>query len=193
MKRRNYLEAITVKKSIGLIEFKSIAKGIEATDAMLKAGNVELVLTTPICPGKYITLISGEVGAVQNAVAVGNRTGNVFTIEQHVIPNVSEAVFPALTATAEIDKIASLGIIETISAVTSILAGDIAAKSANVRLLEIRIARGLGGKGFVMVTGELAAVKSAVAACESRLEDTGGIISAVTVASPSPALVSRML
>lgn len=182
-----------MKKSVGLIEFKSIAKGIEATDAMLKAGNVELLLTTPICPGKYITLIGGEVGAVQNAMAVGRKTGSIFTVEHHVIHNVSEAVFPALTATVDVDKITSLGIIETISAVTSILTGDIASKSANVRLLEIRIARGLGGKGFVMITGEVEAVKSAVTACEKKLEDTGGIISAVTIASPSPALVSRII
>lgn len=182
-----------MKKSIGLIEFKSIGKGIEATDTMLKAGNVELIMASPICPGKYITIICGEIGAVKAAVTVGNMTGSIFTIEHHVIPNVNEAIFPALTATTEIDKITSLGIIETMSAVTAILAGDIASKYANVRLLEIRIARGLGGKGFVVITGDVEAVKSAAAACISKLEDTGGIISAVTIASPSPELVSQII
>lgn len=182
-----------MKKSIGLIEFKSVAKGMEATDAMLKAANVELLLSTPVCPGKYITLVSGEVGAIKNAVEVGSLVGGIFTIEKDVIPNVSEAVFPALTATLDVSRIVSLGIIETISAIMSILAGDIAAKSANVQLMEIRVARGLGGKGFVLITGELAAVKSAIAACENRLENTGGIISAVTIASPSRELVSQII
>ncbi|MFT9498103.1 BMC domain-containing protein [Anaerosolibacter sp.] len=182
-----------MKKSIGLVEFKSIAKGIEATDAMLKAAHVELILSTPICPGKYVTLISGDVGAVKNAVEVGKQTGDVFTIESYVIPNVSPSIFPALTATMDVSKVTSLGIIETISAITSIVAGDVAVKAANVQLLEIRLARGLGGKGFVLISGEVAAVKQAIKACENNLEDTGGIISAVAIASPSQELVSKLL
>ncbi|QNO13995.1 BMC domain-containing protein [Alkalicella caledoniensis] len=182
-----------MKKSIGLIEFKSIAKGIEATDEMIKSANVELVLSTPICPGKYISLISGDVGAVKNAIEVGKNVGSSFTVEYHVISNISEAVFPALTATGEIEKISSLGIIETISAITSIVVGDMALKAANVQLLEIRLARGLGGKGFVLITGEVAAVKQAIKACENNLEDSGGIISAVSIASPNKELISKIM
>ncbi|SCX74963.1 BMC domain-containing protein [Alkaliphilus peptidifermentans] len=182
-----------MKKSIGLLEYKSIAKGMESADAMLKASNVELILSTPICPGKYISLISGDVGAVKNAVEVGRTVGGIFTVDHYVLSNVSEAVFPALTATMDIDKITSLGIIETMSAITSIVVGDIAAKSANIQLLEIRLARGLGGKGFVLITGEVAAVKSAIKACENNLEDTGGIISAVAIASPNREFISKIL
>jgi microcompartment protein CcmL/EutN len=186
-------EAMSMKKSIGLVEFKSIAKGIEATDAMLKAAHVELILSTPICPGKYVTLISGDVGAVKNAVEVGKQAGDIFTIESYVIPNVSPNIFPALTATMDVSKITSLGIIETISAITSIVAGDVAVKAANVQLVEIRLARGLGGKGFVLISGEVAAVKQAIKACENNLEETGGIISAVAIASPSQELISKLL
>ncbi len=182
-----------MKKSIGLLEFKSIAKGIEATDAMLKSANVELVLSTPICPGKYISIISGDVGAVKNAVEVGKGVGGTFTVEDYCISNISEAVFPALTATLEIGKIISLGIIETISAVTSIKVGDIAVKAANVQLMEIRLARGLGGKGFVLITGEVAAVKQAIKACENGLEETGGLISAVAIANPTKELIEKIV
>lgn len=182
-----------MKRSIGLLEYKSIAKGIEAADAMVKAANVELLLSTPICPGKYITIIGGDVGAVKNAVEVGKTIGGAFLIDFHVIMNVNEAVFPALTATLEIDKVASIGVIETISAIGSIVAGDIAVKAANVQLLEIRIARGLGGKGFVIITGEIAAVKSAIKACTVGLEDTGAIISAVEISSPSKDLISKLM
>lgn len=40
--------------------------------------------------------------------------------------------------------------------------------------MEIRIARGLGGKGFVILTGEVSAVRSAVKAAMNQLEETGG-------------------
>ncbi|MEW9123325.1 MAG: BMC domain-containing protein [Thermotaleaceae bacterium] len=182
-----------MKKAIGLLEFKSIAKGIEASDEMLKSADVELILSTPICPGKFIAIVSGNVGAVKNAVEVGKKVGDIFTIDEFFIPNVSEKVFPALTATTNPEKIASLGIIETMSAVTSILVGDIAVKASNVELLEIRIARGLGGKGFTIITGEISSVKSAVKACENALMETGGIISSVVIASPDKDLISKLL
>ncbi|MEW9124613.1 MAG: BMC domain-containing protein, partial [Thermotaleaceae bacterium] len=151
-----------MKKALGLIEFKSIAKGMEATDEMVTSSNVELILSAPICPGKYVTIVSGDVAAVKNSIKVGKDIGSIFTVDDFVIANVHPQIFPALTATTDVNKITSLGIIETISAVSSIMAGDIAVKAANVELLEIRIARGLGGKGFVILTGEISSVKSAV-------------------------------
>lgn len=182
-----------MKKSLGLVEYKSIAKGIEATDEMLKAANVELILSTPICPGKYISLIGGDVGAVKTAVRVGRDIGSIFTVDDFVIPNVHPQVFPALTATADISKIISLGVIETMSAVASVMAGDIAVKAANIELLEIRLARGLGGKGFVVITGEISSVKSAVQACENQLMETGQIVSAVVIAAPHKDLIPKVL
>ncbi len=182
-----------MKKSIGLIEFKSIARGIEATDEMMDAANVELLLSTPLCPGKYISLVSGDVGAVKNAIQVGKNVGGVFTIDSHVIPSVHRNVFPALTATTDIEKIKSLGIIETISAVSSIVAGDIAVKAANIDLVEIRIARGLGGKGFVILTGEISSVKSAIKACSNTLQDSGEIVCASVIASPNKDLISNII
>jgi len=182
-----------MRKAIGLLEFKSIAKGIEATDEMMKSSNVELLLANPICPGKYITIITGDVEAVNNAKKVGERVGDIFVVGAFLIPNVSEEVFPALTATTDPNKISSLGVIETISALSSILVGDIAVKSANIDLLEIRIARGLGGKGFVVMTGEISSIKSAVKTCENQLMKTGEIISSVVIASPNKELIDKLL
>ena len=174
-----------MKKSIGILEFRSIAKGIEATDAMLKAANVRLILSTPLCPGKYVTLVGGEVGPVKIAVEAGKLAGSEFALEGYVIPNVSEAVFPALTGTANADRLASLGIVETMTAVSSVIVGDIAIKASNVTLLEIRIARGLGGKGFVLLTGEVASVKTAIQACEEKMKQEGVIVATSVIASPA--------
>ncbi len=83
-----------MKRSIGMIEFRSIAKAIEATDAMLKAANVELILSAPQCPGKFVSIVSGEVSAVENAVRAGKLAGGVFVIEDHIIANVMRKSFP---------------------------------------------------------------------------------------------------
>ncbi|SFC18467.1 BMC domain-containing protein [Clostridium uliginosum] len=180
-------------RSIGLLEFKSIAKGIQAADEMVKSANVELILSTPLCPGKYIIMLSGDVGAVTNAVQVGRDIGLSYLISDYVIANVHEKVFPAITATADYDEISSIGIVETISAVAAIIAGDTALKAANVDLLEVRVARGLGGKGFILITGEVSAVKAAVEAAETRLAETGDIITTVVIPSPSKELIPTLL
>ena len=181
-----------MRRSIGFIEFKSIAKGIEAVDFMLKSGDVGLVFAAPICPGKYICIVSGNVGAVENSLVVGRKAGGIFAIESYLIPNVNEKIFPALSGTCYPEKTQSIGIIETMSAITSIVMGDAAVKAANIELIEIRIARGLGGKGFVIMTGDVSAVKSAVKTCEDMFIDKGEIVAASVIASPSKELIKTL-
>ena len=133
-------------KSIGLLELKSIPVGIETADAVLKAANVELL--TPTCPGKYVIIISGAVGAVKSAMESGRQTAGIYLVGHHTINNVHASVPEAIVGTSEVGHIASIGVIETMTALTAVEAGDYAAKAANVRLMEIRIARGLCGEGW---------------------------------------------
>lgn len=182
-----------MNRSLGLIELRSIATGIKAADEMLKSADVELVLSTPICPGKYVILVSGNVGSVKNAVETGVREAGIFIVDSHIINNVSEKVIPALSGTSCIDGVKSIGVIESMSALASIKAGDTAVKASNVELLEIRIARGLGGKGFVIFSGELSSVNSAVQACINQLQDSGQIIGTSVIASPHKELINKLL
>lgn len=182
-----------MKRTIGLLEFKSIAKGMETTDEILKSANVELILATALCPGKYITIITGELSAVKTAIAVGERIGDFFLIDAYVLSNAHESVMSALTATSEIGSISALGVVETMSAVTSVMVGDTAAKASKVDLIEIRIARGLGGKGFVLFSGEISAVKASVQACLNEYQMTGEILYATTISSPSKELIDSLL
>ena len=60
-----------VEPAIAMIELKSIAKGILATDALAKKAPVRILETHPICPGKYMILFAGEVGDVEEALKAG--------------------------------------------------------------------------------------------------------------------------
>ena len=171
-------------KSIGLLELKSIPVGIETADAVLKAANVELLTATPTCPGKYVIIIC--------AMESGRQTAGIYLVGHHTINNVHASVPEAIVGTLEVGHIASIGVIETMTALTAVEAGDYAAKAANVRLMEIRIARGLGGKGFVILTGEVSAVRSAVKAAMNQLEETGDITSSSVIASPHPGLIDKL-
>ncbi|MCX7828386.1 MAG: BMC domain-containing protein [Thermanaerothrix sp.] len=179
--------------AIGLMEYKTVPKGVEAADAMLKASEVRLLFSSPICPGKYVSIISGEVDAVRTAVNKAVLVGGIFTVDSHVLPNVHPSVIPALTGTADFGGVEALGLVETISAVAAITAADVAAKAASINLLEVRIARGLGGKGFVVFTGDLGSVEASVRACEKRLGDEGGVVSSSVIASPHRDLVAALM
>ncbi|MBI2264432.1 MAG: BMC domain-containing protein [Armatimonadetes bacterium] len=150
------------KNSIGLIELSSIAAGFQVCDAMLKAADVDLVLARTVCSGKYIVLVRGNVAAVQSSVDAGNYEGGFSVIDSFVIPNVHESVFPAMSGATKGSWLEALGIIESFSVASLIEGADAAVKAANVQLLEIRLAMALGGKAFVSMTGNVAAVQSAV-------------------------------
>ena len=57
--------------ALGMIEVQSIPLGVNAGDAMLKAATVQLVTAQPVCAGKYIVIVTGEVSAVSESVAAG--------------------------------------------------------------------------------------------------------------------------
>ena len=59
-----------MNKAIGMIEFKTVASGITATDVMLKTADVEVIMASPVCPGKYIATVAGEISAVKSAASI---------------------------------------------------------------------------------------------------------------------------
>lgn len=182
-----------MRKAIGLIELKSTPIGIKVADTMLKTANIELILSNPICPGKYIILISGNTAAVENSIKAGILEAGIFLIDSHILNNVHPKVLPAILGVSKVDNIKSIGIIETMSALSSIKASDIALKASNVDLLDLRIAKGLGGKGFFIICGEIGAIKSAIKSCTNELKNTGDIISCVEIASPHKDLLDKLI
>ena len=179
-------------RALGLLEFKSVAKGIEVLNEVLKSSNVELMMANPICPGKYIGIIIGEIAAVANGVKVGEQQGGVFLIEAIVISNLHESVIPAMLGSNIVDLTGSIGIVETMSALGSIQVADIAVKASNVKLIDVRVARGLGGKGFTIFTGEISSVKNAVAACNNAYKGTGEILCSSVIATPNKKLMQSI-
>jgi len=179
--------------SIGLIELGSIAAGFEVADIMLKTADVELVLSRSICSGKYMVLIRGDVAAVQASVRAGSQIGHFSIIDTFTIPNVHEAIFPALGGTNKVEALEALGIIESFSIASLIEAADAAVKSANVTLIEIRLAMALGGKAFVTMTGTVADVRSAVEAGAAVVAAKGLLTNKVVIARPRPELLREMV
>jgi microcompartment protein CcmL/EutN len=167
-----------------MIETMSIPLGIRAGDAMLKAAAVDLVAAQAACAGKYIVIVEGEVAAVRSSVEAGRASAGSALVDSLVIPGVHEQVAPAISAAAEAPREGALGVMESYSMCAAVQAADAAVKTAAVSLIEVRLGRGLGGKAFVVLSGEVAAVQSAVKAAEG-LEEVQGMFGA-SVVIPSP-------
>lgn len=182
-----------IREALGLVEFNSIAAGIEATDEMVKKAEVELVVGRTICSGKYLSIVRGDVGAVEVSVEEGKEIGGVNTIDGIIIPNVDPQIFPAISATTAVAEIRSLGIVETFSAPSAIEAADYSVKAADVQLIEIRIANGIGGKTFYTLTGLEHDVRAAVDAGVFAIQDSGLLMKWVVIPSPDPGIHKTLM
>lgn len=179
--------------AIGLIEYSSIAKGIGSADAMVKAAAVELVISRTICSGKYMNLVAGDVQAVKASVADGVEFGAETVIDTFVIPNVHPDVFPAMSGSTGVESLDALGIIESFSIAPLIEGADAAAKAAEVKLIEIRLAMALGGKAYFTMTGTVGAVRSAADAAQEVISKAGMLVNVVVIPSPRPELLRDIL
>lgn len=178
-----------MKRAIGLLELKNMTKGITAADAMLKAAHVELIMAQPMCPGKYVVMVAGDVGAVQSAVKSGQAVvGTDNVVDEFVVPNLHASVFAALTGCTALQEIKSLGVIESYSVASAIVAADTAVKASNVELIEVRLARGMGGKAMVTMTGDVGAVNAAVRAGSEAIKVSGFLVDQVVLPAPHSAL-----
>jgi microcompartment protein CcmL/EutN len=179
--------------SLGLIELTSIASGFLACDAMLKAAAVSLVLSRSICSGKYMVMVRGDVSAVEASVSAGVAGARFSVIDSFVIPNLHESVFPAISGASKVEALEALGIVESFSVASLIEGADAGVKTANVQLIEIRLAMALGGKAFATLTGDVAAVEAAVSAAAEVVGRKGMLVNKVVIPRPRPELLNEMI
>ena len=186
--------------ALGMIELTSIPAGVQAGDAMLKAAAVELVTAQPVCAGKYIVLVTGEAAAVRESVEAGKLSGGEKLVDSMFVANIHPQVPRAINACTEIGRVASVGVIEVFSLCAAVLAADAAAKAcllytsdaADVRLMEVRLGRGLGGKSFIALTGEIASVQAAIDAARA-VEGTAGLMNdSVVIPAPHPDMIRSL-
>lgn len=156
--------------AIGMVELNSIARGIETCDYMVKAAQVDILRSSTVCPGKYLVLISGETGDVKASMAEGKKRGGECVVDSLMLPNVHPQLIPAISMTNQVPERGAVGVLEFYSIASAIIAADVAAKAANVTLIEVRIGYAIGGKGYVTLTGDVGAVREAVSAASRDAE-----------------------
>jgi microcompartment protein CcmL/EutN len=151
-----------MQPALALLEFDSIAVGIEAGDAMAKRAPIDVLYAGTVHPGHYLVLVAGAVGDVEEALDAGREIGSSTILDTVLLPNIHPDVVEAIRGRRRTGTGEALGVIETPTVASIIDAADAGMKGARVRLLELRLADDLGGKGYLLFDGPVAEVEAAV-------------------------------
>ena len=182
-----------MSKAIVIVEYKTTSAGVVAADSMVKTSEVSIIEAQTVCPGKYIVIITGDLSAVTSAVDNAKTMHGKHLINSFVLGNPHESIFPAIYGAAEIKDVSALGIIESYDASSIIVAADEAAKTAIVDLIEVRLARGMCGKSYLMLTGEVAAVEAAIDRAKEAVSDDGMYLDSAVIAHPDAQIRDAIL
>lgn len=170
--------------TIGLLEFSSIARGIEVADQVLKQAEVRILFARPVSPGKYVLLFTGSVEDVTSSLRVGSEWGAQVLVDRLLLPAVHDTVLRALERPVSVPPLDAVGIVETYTVASALLAADAAVKAARVELIEIKLARGIGGKSYFTLTGEVSDVEAAVGAGGRLAAEGGRLLDTVVIPRP---------
>lgn len=182
-----------MNKAIGLAEYKTVSSGITAADLMIKTSNIEIIQSSVVCPGKYIIIITGELSSVAAAIDAAKVQLGEMMVDSFVLGNPSEDIFPAIYGGGPVENAKSLGVLETFSVPTMIVAADTAAKTSEVKLVELRLARGMCGKSYMLLTGDVAAVSAAIEHAKEVAGKEGMLLDSTVIPNPDKELWNTIL
>jgi microcompartment protein CcmL/EutN len=160
--------------AIAVVEVDSIAVGILTGDAMVKASPLGSIYTGTVHPGRYVIVVSGDTASVEVAVDTGTSVAGDTLVDLVFLPDIHPLVVDAIISEADLADCRgdALGVVETVTIAAVIDAADAGVKAATVDVPAVRLADGLGGKGYVLFSGDLAEVEAAVDAAVSRGQRT---------------------
>ena len=172
---------MTSHPAIALLEFDSIAVGMRAGDGMAKRAPLATLKAGTVHPGRYLILVGGEVAPVEEAYLEGQRLGEDMLIDKIFLPEVHPNAYAAALGQRSSAAYDTLGVIETQWLPAALHAADAGIKGASVEVLELRLGDGLGGKGLLLLGGDIADVQAGVefavaAANEHRCEVRHSVI-----------------
>lgn len=156
--------------AVALLEFASVAVGIEAGDAMVKRAPLGVINTGTVQPGKYLVLIAGDTASVEESIAAGTSLAGEALVDIVFLPDIHPDVVAAIQGDRTFGDGEALGIIETHTVAGIIEAADAAVKAATVTAAQIEMADGLGGKGYALFGGVVSEVEVAVEAGVAALD-----------------------
>lgn len=120
--------------AIGVVEMRSISKGYETADQMLKTSPVEVHHMKPICPGKFLIVMSGDTADVQAAMETAKVEAGDFRISDFELHGVHPDIIDGLKRRPSSLPVNALGIVETATVSPGIFALNEALKQCDIHV-----------------------------------------------------------
>lgn len=179
---------LVARPAVALVELSSLASALRVGDAMVKRAPIEVVRAEPASPGKFLILIAGDEASVEESWRVGRTEAGEFLVDELLLPGVHAAAYGAVmgasSAPTDVDSLAAF---ETRTVAAAILAADAAVKCAPLRIVEMRLADGIGGKGVFTLAGSLDDLESGLDAAERVIESRRALVHRALVPRPDAA------
>lgn len=179
--------------ALGMIEYKSVAQGIRSADAIVKRAPVTIFRSHTISPGKYINLFAGDVANVEESLAAGLEVVSDGVVNQIFIPYLHRDLIPALKGNIYKAELDSIAIVESLSVCSCIAAADKALKTAPVKLVELKLGQGLGGKGYFILTGNLTDLEVSLEEAKKYIVNDGMLAGVEIIPAPHIEMIDSTL
>ena len=152
---------------------------------MVKRAEVRVQLAEPISPGKYLVLITGGEAEVDESWREGLEIGGDRVVDSLFLPGVHADALGAVHGTVR-DRWAqdAIAVVECSTAAAAIVACDAACKETPVRVLQMRLGKGIGGKGVFTLAGELWDIQASVEAAERSIEARRALVGSEVIPRP---------
>ncbi len=161
---------------------------------MLKSANVQLLLCRTLCPGKFLLMLGGDVGAVQQAIAAGTARAGEMLVDSPVLANIHPSVLPAISGLNVVGQRQAAGIVETSERggvhQRRRPRGESGQRHPRVR---VHMAFGIGGKCYMVVAGDIADVDNAVTVASDSAGEKGLLVHRAVIPRPHDALWQQLM
>jgi len=179
----------TVGPALAIVELSSIARGYFVLDAMDKRAPVTVLHADPLTPGRFFIALTGGEAELEEALAAGVEAAGDSRIDHTFLAYAHPALLAAVAEGARRKPPeGSVGVLELDALAATVRAADAALKCAEVTLVDLHLARGIGGRGVVVLTGDLADVEAALDA-GAAVAGEGRLLGRELIANPESALV----
>ena len=175
--------------TLGIVESRSIAAGVELADVMMKGADVNLVRASTICSGRYMIYVAGDRDAVSTSVTLAQDSGRKLA-GSFILSNVSPQVMTALKRSSMAEEGGALAVIECRTASSGVAAADCSVKRSSVSLVRLVTGQGINGKSYFVISGDVASVEEATEAAKTALGRN--LVEAVVIPSPNASVIKAL-
>ena len=174
-----------MKDAVYVVEYRSISQGIGVLDNMIKRANMSLLYANPICIGKYLICLGGDVSAIEEAQSAAEEDSGGSPMASYLLTGAHPAILGYFYNDLPKPEVLpeALGIFETRNASAGFASLDKALKSANVCVLRVWLGQQIGGKLCYVLGGSVSDIQAAIRAAQETIEDKEYVGSRVI---PSP-------